>query len=855
MIIEDGVLYSIEESDLVNGELRIPKEVKYFSRDATANIRKSEKFKSLTFEEGSLIDNIDYWMFCGSSQLESVDLSNCKNLQGVEGNAFKNCGELKSIDLSNCESLTFIGTNAFNGCKNLEEVDLTDCHRLRQLGNSAFSGCEKLKSIKLDYCESLAEIGTQCFMDCRELEEVSGFSELKSLNVIGDRSFAFTGLKEITFPKTEEAGIHILGNAFFCCKNLERVIGEDCYIAEICGNVFEWCENLKDLSFNGAKILFLADRSFLFCDSLETIDLRGVNGVRRFEWSCMQAKEVLVSNRANWLDSKSYKDVFFKGTKISVYNSKGEVSKRFTIGDGNAYEGVKMGINRLVTQLEARGVKMDFRALNGLYSDREADLFLDSKNIKQYEDMMRACCGEGRHNENLVKFIRSLGYFGFEDTKTGSVDYQKVSEYKRLLARNFVQSKIKKDIRADINKGYIDKIVNEKSMEVARTHSLNDLVYSFVINNIASSEYKSNLFDALECVRWSRNKNVELAQFIVSNFDEIMDKTVVGKNWMEYRISGRYSVNTKGEYEEFYTERPVGFDAIFKNFSKVLTSSNKKVITRSDKNRLTINDFRDSAQYKGITEENKELAEYCSKMHVNQRGFDFLSELLKEGRAVKDEQVLKVCEDEVARGKDLLDERNADLITYKVLEKGDPLGLVLGDITNCCQKYGGAGQDCVIIGATNVNSTFMTINKGNKILAQGWIWYDSKTQTVAIDNIEVPEVMYNIVNKEKGDEVKECIQRFCDNAFRTMNENGYEVKNVIIGKSRTDLESLSANYERVTEMAKLIDCPFTMMRDGIEEDVYTDILKSGQYIVYKDGKRVYKDHSKQNDMTSEMEMC
>ncbi len=907
MKIVDGILYSVDEGDLVNGELRIPKEVKEIDHSFENNLRWCIDFNTLTFEKGSEIERITERAFIGSLYLKKVDLSNCKKLLEIGSEAFTCSGDLEEINVSGCENLSHIAPDTFKNCKHLKGVDFTGCPKLEWIDARAFYGCEglgfvdfaglenlelvsvsafegctslesanfagckslcgffdrvfrgcdKLKSVAFDDCVSLINFGRECFCNCTNLKYVSGFDKLESLDYIGASCFENSGLEEITFPKSDDESreITVEIGAFTACRNLRRVNGEGCRFHRIGDVAFAGCASLKEVLFNGAVITKILN-PFFECENMETIDFRNVTGVKDFDLNTVSADKVLFSDGARWDAFKRYYQAFTRGTKILLYNKKGEVSKQFVRGDGNPYEGVRIGANYLVKLLEAKGTKIDFCLLNNLYSKEEADTFLNKKNVKQYEDMMNACFGEVRQGrENFVEFLRKLGYFGFEDCSTGKLNsedekYGEYEKYKRLLAKKYVYSKIKNDIKAGNNKDYINKIVNRKVMEVARTHSLNDLVRSFVMNNIASSKYKDELFDALKCVEWTEEKDVRFAQFMVLNFDEIMKRGVIGRDWEKCRANKDYEDD---EYEVFYSDDDLRFDVLFEKFPKVLASLNKEVITRSDRNRLVLDDFKAGALYDDVVEGNKELAVYCSKMHVDQYGFRFLSNLLEEGMAVRDKQVLKVREDEVASGKDLSDERNADLITYKVLEKGDPLGLVLGNITNCCQIYGGAGQDCMTVGATDVNSSFMTISKGNKILAQGWIWYDSKTKTVAIDNIEVPIVMKNIVNNEKKDEVIECIQRFCDNAFKTMNENGYEVKNVVIGASNTDvIKSLNHHYRKETREDKLIDCPFYITRmDGREEKVYSDVAKGGQFVVYRDGERMYNNSNVINNMISE----
>ena len=46
----------------------------------------------------------------------------------------------------------------------------------------------------------------------------------------------------------------------------------------------------------------------------------------------------------------------------------------------------------------------------------------------------------------------------------------------------------------------------------------------------------------------------------------------------------------------------------------------------------------------------------------------------------------------------------------------DPMCAVLGNIRNCCQVLGGAGESCVKYGMTRPNSRFITLNYKGKII-------------------------------------------------------------------------------------------------------------------------------------------
>lgn len=72
-----------------------------------------------------------------------------------------------------------------------------------------------------------------------------------------------------------------------------------------------------------------------------------------------------------------------------------------------------------------------------------------------------------------------------------------------------------------------------------------------------------------------------------------------------------------------------------------------------------------------------------------------------------------------------------------------------------------------------------------------------------------------------------------------MNENGHKVLNVVIGASFTDIDCLDENYVFEKDANELIDCPFYVNSKNGKEKIYSDVSKRGQYVVYKDGKRVF----------------
>jgi len=74
--------------------------------------------------------------------------------------------------------------------------------------------------------------------------------------------------------------------------------------------------------------------------------------------------------------------------------------------------------------------------------------------------------------------------------------------------------------------------------------------------------------------------------------------------------------------------------------------------------------------------------------------------------------------------------------TVRYLDKLDPRGWFLGDITNCCQTVGNVGSECAVAGMKDSDKGFLVVedDKGT-IIAQSWTWVDTKGNLV-LDSIE-----------------------------------------------------------------------------------------------------------------------
>lgn len=146
--------------------------------------------------------------------------------------------------------------------------------------------------------------------------------------------------------------------------------------------------------------------------------------------------------------------------------------------------------------------------------------------------------------------------------------------------------------------------------------------------------------------------------------------------------------------------------------------------------------------------ENPELAELYSFYEVDNETFELTLDLMKEGEPLASLKKL----DNLPSVEHKLEGTAKNLWLMK-LPAGDPRGLILGKITNCCQSINGHSEECVIDGMTRPNNGFYVLvelpkgkepkdikwesfeKDGNKILGQGYAW-KSKTGNLTFDSWE-----------------------------------------------------------------------------------------------------------------------
>ena len=269
-----------EYSKLVN--LIIPNTISHLDGNKLSKI---QTIKTVTFEENSILETMDGWMFANMPELESVYLPS--SLKMISNHAFANCQKLKSVTFEENSNLKTIDYQAFYGCINLTSIVIPSS--LISIGYSALEYCINLKEIIFEDESNLKEIGTYAFANNNQLEKVvipnsvelvgTGvfltcaslkvvtFEEGSNLKSIGDQMFSDCDmLEKINIPN----GITSIGNsAFFDCNYLREVILPST-LTSIGNSAFGNCIRISSINLPDG-LVSIGESAFSVTDSITKI--------------------------------------------------------------------------------------------------------------------------------------------------------------------------------------------------------------------------------------------------------------------------------------------------------------------------------------------------------------------------------------------------------------------------------------------------------------------------------------------------------------------------------------------------------------------------------------------------------
>ena len=740
----------------------------------------------------------------------------------IDSRAFENCHAVEKVTLP--ESLVEIGRNAFSGCSSLQFINLPS--RLKAIKNAAFHSCKSLKSV--DIPDGVEDLGYGAFYFCKNIKSVKIGKSVKSISY---HTFdQCTSLEDVVFAD-ESVVENINVSAFSNCFSLESIKLPDS-LKVIESYAFAYDRSLKNIEFPDG-LERLGSRAFSCCKSLQSIVLPNnikVLPATIFE-ECRNLSNVILPKNLKVIEDNAF-NYCRSLTNIDLPNKLETIGEEVFCGTGIEYIDIPSSVISLNVWAFNQAPLKEIRLINP-----HKDLLIRPNvkiSRKKFESMKYICFGKdgkdvyliGDDNESLLK---SCYYQKIDDNVYKYISYN--------YRKNYVKAQMlkeKKKIKY-IPQGYILDLFPDTEF-INFFKNKNDVRYRSLIYslgfNMLDDDHIVNACSALFKIYYalggfSKNKgDCERAYDYILNCvavpDNIRDKWLTDSPYMigddlharfsSFVLNGSYNdtfakffmkyyhknhdfmcFNLGEEFggieiKDYLASAHNNFDTITKLYPYRHVNTNQE---RSLLSPRFVAEHCSKMVYKSVDEGNESLADLVGNYGYTQKQFDVMQMVFNHAKNIKDKAVLSA------------DTSNDHfVIKFRLLKKDDPLGFVLGDITNCCQKMGADAESCVIDGYSNPKSGFIVFeennnnkeSKGARILGQAYTWYDDKTKTVCLDNIEIPKKVLNELNS--GDKCDKDISfsnfllalRECANAIIvSMNSRGIEVNRVTLGKNLNDI--------------------------------------------------------------------
>ncbi len=722
-----------------------------------------------------------YSQFLQRDDIKHVFLPN--TIESVDEIAFAGCKNLRHIKLSN--NLKKIGIGAFNQCSNLEEINFPDTIEL--IDRLAFCECEKLPEFLAP--KNLKTIGQQSFMWCSSLKSVVCHNELTN---VGSKAFAECANLEFAILGD---GLKFLGNeAFLDCEKLRFVqMGEN--VKKIGACAFKRCFQLEKIKLS---------------ESLEKLDCNAFEG-------CLSLEEITIPKNLQTIEGEAFKNC----VNLKNVQFKGPIKK------------ISYGVFSTCSQLKRMKVPNSVETLfensfpkqmNFLYLDKKSEFFVLSKNKEPafvktcYEiDIKDGNIGlfsSKNYRDNFVhlKNLKEQGklkFFPSQNTLTaipyGQIDcFFTNKNYRRWNAIT---------ICAGLNKPTtpLQQQAFQSLLKIyyciggfSTKQDQSELAFKYTIKNIIGKDIEdelvlhNKLIEQFETLDPKGQYNQNFAKFFMKYYQK-------DNNFLTFDFNGENGLPSKKFNYLSWVQS--SFPFIEKTFSnKTINGTGKSEVLTP----MFVAKHSRFVDYDNVLPGNEEFAKIVGSFGYSKQNFSQMQKVFQRA---------KTCLPLLA-----IKPQNLNAINFRLLEKTDPLNFVLGDITNCCMRFGDLAESCIEDACQNPTSGLVVFEKKGKqvkgcydsILAQAFLWYDKKTKTLCFDNIEIPrKVRLSLEHKSQAisyDELFESVKQCAKNLFEETNKNGLEIKRVTIGAKHNDLrKQLEQNF-------KLESMPKARVSGGVFSD-------------------------------------
>ena len=705
--------------------------------------------------------------------------------QGVTSigeDAFSSCSSLTTVEIPN--SVTSIGSSAFRDCSSLTTVEIPDS--VTSIGNSAFFNCSSLTTVEIP--DSVTSIGSSAFSGCIALTKVEIPDSVTS---IGEDAFSDTNLTSIVIPDS----ITLIGeDAFSYCGRLTTVEIPDS-VTSIGNSAFSGCIALTKVEIPDS-VTSIGDYAFSYCDSLTTVEIPdSVTSIGSSVFSgCIALTKVEIPDSVTSIGEDAFSGTNL--TSIVIPDSVTSIGKRaFYI---SSLKRIKYGdltfelkednrFGHWVVEYNGKILKLDIALSTPAFGSTS------TLGMPGFGSIITFVKDAQRRNINLtfiphqsvVENLKSDDvtlFFANSKTYNSLLEEFAKKNGKDKLSLNSLENEPREDF---FKLCYISGLFSKSSKERLAAEK-------FIREKIIPNYSENELHEKFSGLNTKQNGfNPKFAEFLIENFHE------------NFLIQDIYDYENENVTVNYFSEAYNKFNEILKSFP------NAEIRTNTDRDRLTEKDvisFLQNTKYDNVRYGN--LAEVVGRYGYSQEQFETLQSWFEKG---------------IQKGSNLsaFPDNSEGKIKFELLKKDNPLGAVLGNITNCCQRIDDAGESCVEHGISDPNGGFVVFKYENRIIGQAWVWYNKSMGKLCFDNIEIPNSAKDLV-KKNGKEFKDCLTRAAKSISESMTKAGHKVSLVTMGKGYNDLlETISEGEFRKIK---------NNLYGGAPEGRYTDI-KAGELLI------------------------
>ena len=736
------------------------------------------------------VTKIGMYAFRGCSDLREITIP--ESVTKIEEDAFRGCSGLKEITIP--ESVTEIRGCAFEGCSGLREITIPDS--VTKIGEYAFGECSGLRKITIP--ESVTKIEEYAFRGCSGLKEIT---IPESVTKIGGNAFEDGVMVKI---KNNPEPIKIGWN-------------DEVYIKEYNNNAVVVYNQKEIQLISKNKEMSKAekeeyDKFAVIIDNPNFKQSSNYNAVHAINYVTKMINILGIEATYNLLkipDNISEQELQSYNEEISkVYKPRYKLK-----GNAQVVLSIFENIDTLIAK-NSNNVRNDrnkfYTKFNGILQggekinliellekcSQEIGIELTEENAKKIKKEIQTEQLTVKSEEIKSKIRQKIENPELHITQQGVSRTLLYNVIRRNVLNDGTIENISEILNREIHKRkedgqyfYGENIRNQKELY---NKVLNDLYTENT--ELLNTDTVKALRDTKEKIgnRWilklkeSKNsvRNIEkMTEEEKENFTETLQKIGI-----EPEYSKKYELNSEMSQEEILTIlTKSGFrdiltyekaEMIFDNMTEPYSENFANWFIEHQKEIISNQEFYSKIyilhnEFEKLLEDPMIKATFDNKRLSVQHAFDIYNQKEKEVSKGNEElgsiaSRVDITQDELHIAEKIFNiakQREGSYIppaksTQKryrgrILRPDDPMIVLAGNATNCCQRVGGEGGGSMMHAATENTGTIFLVEEtdenGNVIkpVAQSWVWRNN--DRACFDNIEIPVAEQQRLSMTDGD--------------------------------------------------------------------------------------------------------